>query len=452
MCIFMDSKKYSKIQYGMWKIFDCNEHKAKQMQGGPTTCFGINDATIYGFPIFFTEEFLKTRNKSVLKPAFQLAKNEAIVLMGKTPGPCIYWGITPYLHKRKYENESEYTKVNASLGDTLNFKTFEKTHGLEPGQSFNKPFILIIGQNPTINKFLYDKNTFMNKDVSTFYKQIMPLPGDILKDDDYFMILSRVTYMKPEIVNKYKEKPGIFCFKVTVDLPTLFLGSPYKYHEPSNITESNLSPDPSNFFQISRNKNIDEKNLVVGAKSIEETMKNYIKLAVKEGRKNVPVKVYSVSLDDPEFPINSGLTCIQKRYDCYYDNRDTVYTVTLPINTVDAPNGISVFGVNHVNTGKALYTNINIYDGDEYTPIFDLLIEREEQPQYIKNNILVKNYKYYYELFIPVDFYRTHRRIFIAERAYLQGLVSSSFDTLVFPSVFVMPYSQKNLNRYKCKN
>lgn len=448
----MDSKKNFSIEYGIWKIFDCNEHKSKDMKDGPSTCFGINDATIYGFPIFFSKEFLKTGDKSILKPAFQLEKNEAVVLMGKTPGPCIYWGITPYLHKRKYENENDYIKVNASLGDTLNFRTFEKMHGLDAGQSFNKPFILIIGQNPFINNFLYQQNTLLKRNVSKFYKQIMPLPGDILKDDDYFMILSRVTYMKPELVDTYREKPGIFCMKLKFDFS-------YKYSDPTNFVMSNISPKPDNFFQISRNKNIDEKSLVVESITIQETVKKFQEFAIKLGCTQVCVDIYSVTLDDPTFAINAGLTCIQKRYDCYYDNRDTVYTVSLPINTLDAPDGISVFGVNHVNTGKALYTNINIYDGDEFTPIFDLLIDAEPRENYRKEGILVKNYKYYYELFIPFDFYRTHGRIFIAERAYLQSLVSSSFDTLVFPSIFIMPNKKNNnknkinlSNKYKCKN
>lgn len=450
MCNFMDSKKNFQVQYGIWKIFDCKEHKSKEIKEGPATCFGINDATIYGFPIFFPKEFLQTRNKSLLKPSFKLEQNEAIVLMGTTPGPCIYWGFTPYLHKRKYENENDYIKVNASLGDTLNFRTFEKMHGLEPGQSFNKPFILIIGQNPLINNFLYEQNTFLKRDISKFYKQIMPLPGDILKADDYFMIISRVTYMKPELVDNYRKKPGIFCMKVKFN-------TSYKYHDPTNFLESNLNPKPTNFFQISRNKNIDEKSLVVESKTIEQTVKKFIEFALNKGCVQVCVNVYSVSLDDPEFAINAGLTCIQKKYDCYYDNRDTVYTVSLPINTIDAPNGISVFGVNHVNTGKALYTNINIYDGDEFTPIFDLLIDSEPK-NYEKDTVVVKNYKYYYELFIPYDFYKTYKRIFIAERAYLQNLVSSSFNTLVFPSVFIIPFNQsknsKNImsQQYKCKN
>lgn len=269
----------------------------------------------------------------------------------------------------------------------------------------------------------------------------MPLPASIMTESDYITVLSRATYMNPDFVEQYKKDPEIKCFKITVDVDPLFLGQTYEYQKPVKIP-SLFPAAPKSFFQILRDNKTIEKDILVNQYSIEYIMKLYQNIAKKLKRNPVPVKVFSVSLDNPEVEIDTGLTCIQKRYDCFFDNRDTVYSVSAPIETLSAPNGIFVFGVNHVNTGKAIYTNINIYDGESFTPVFDLLLSDTTQPFYVKNGIVVKNYKYFYELMIPYDFYRIYKKIFIAERAYLQSIISSSFSSLVLPLVDVLPFNK----------
>jgi hypothetical protein len=442
------SAQNEKMVFGKWKIFDCAQHKSE----GAQICYGINDATIYGFPILFHKDFMthfkKTgkMDKSMLKPVFQLKKNQAIVIIGYTPPPCLYWGFTPYLHKRKYENESDYTLVNSSLTDTLNYKKFQDMFNLNT--SFNQPFILIIGHNPTISEAIYKKNSFPHfpmKNFDNFHRVILPLPSDMLNDDDYLTVISRVTYINEKYEKNYRENPKTFCFQFTVNIDPNFLKNNYVFQNPIPQPDV-LSPDPKTFFQILRDNRIDEKNFVVNNKSVSDIVASYRLLSERKKRIPVEVKIFSVSLDEPRYPIDTGFTCVNNRYDCFFDNRDTVYSVTKPIKTSDAPNGIVVLGVNHKNTGKAIYTNINIYDGNEFTPIFDLLLSQDFKPKFVKDNIIVSNNKYFYELFIPYDFYRTHEKIFIAERAYLESVISSSFESIVLPLVFILPFSQAEYN------
>jgi hypothetical protein len=444
-----------KTEFGIWKIFDCEKHKAK----GFDSCFGINDATIYGFPILFNDKFKASKNKKDLGPMFQLKKNEALVIIGKTPPPCLYWGFTPYLHKRKYENEESYTTVNASLSDTLNHKKFAEMFNLE--SPFQKPFMLIIGQNPRVNEQIYQKDSFPQlekinklnmKNFTKYHKMILPLPSEQMRDDDIVTVLSRVTYINPDYMQTYKEQPGLFCFKVTVNLSSIFLGPGYP-SEKSFMPIGVPQPDPKSFYLLQRDNNIEETQFIINTENnstVENVINLYRDISSKKGLLPVDVKLFSVSLDNPEFPIDTGFDCIKNRYDCFFDNRDTVYSVTRPILTKDAPNGIIICGVNHQNTKKALYTNINIYDGDEFTPIFDLLISPQKQPVFVKKGIIVRNNKYFYEIIIPNDFYRTHQKIFIAERAYLQSIISPSFNSIVYPLVFILPYSKSDTNRYNC--
>lgn len=440
------------IEFGFWKIFDCDEHKAK----GFGNCFGINDATIYGFPILLNGKFKSTRDKADLTPMFRLKKNEAIVLIGNTPPPCLYWGFTPYLHKRKYENEESFTTVNASLADTMNHVKFQQMFGLS--KPFHQPFMMIVGQNPRVNAHLYKKETypqlekFKIKDLKKHNRFVMPLPSDQMMDDDYITILSRVTYINPQYLESYKKNPSILCFKVTVNIDPIFLGSGYTLEKSLRTPNSNsLRPDPDSYFLLNRDDNIDEKNININNDTtIQTVMKLYNDIATRKNLTPVSVNLFSVSLDNPQIQIDTGFNCIENRYDCFFDNRDTVYCVSSPIMTQDAPNGIMICGVNHQSTQKAIYTNINIYDGDEFTPIFDLLLSPQKQPVFVKNGIIVRNNKYFYEIIIPVDFYRTHEKIFIAERAYLQSVISSSFNTIVYPQIYILPFTKSNLQRNNC--
>lgn len=429
------SSSKTKIDVGVWKIFDCEKHKAQ----GHDICFGINDATIYGFPILVPAK--KKIDKSKLKPFYTLGDNEAFVILGRTPPPCLYWGFTPYLHKRMYENESEYTQVNASLSDTLNHRKFQKMFQLT--SPFEQPVMIIVGKNPTLNNIIYNRRYFEKLKLSTdvFNKVVIPLPADIMRPDDLITIISRVTYIKPDVAESYIEKPGLFCFKFTLNVNPIFLQQPlYKFAPP--VPPPDLqTPNPPNFFQITRDTSINEGLISVYSasnKTIRDILQRYIQKSAQLGRRRVPVKLFSVTLNEPRFPIDLGLTCIENRYDCFFDNRDTVYSVTTPIITTDAPHGIYVTGVNHVNTGKAIYTNINIYDAQQYTPVFDLLVTPQPPaPMFEKNGVFVTVKEYFYMLFIPFKFYQNLHKIFIAERAYLQNVISSSFDTIAFPLVYL---------------
>lgn len=448
----MYQKKSNKtsVELGKWKIFDCAQHKAQ----GSSLCYGINDATIYGFPILLSPENIKslsqTKDFTKLKPFYLLKDNESIVVFGRTPPPCLYWGFTPYLHKRKYENETTYTQVNASLTDTLNHKRFQKTFNLN--SPFDQPIMIIIGKNQGINELIYNKRRFdkLQLDTEIFHKIIIPLPADIMKPDDLITVISRVTYIQPDKGAEYKRNPKLFCFKMTLHENLWPDQAPlYKFRPPVPEPDT-LTPAPDQFFQILRDNRIDEFAFMTKSmQPISRVFGDYNKLSASVKRRRVPVSVFSVSLNEPRIPIDLGTTCINNRYDCFYDNRDTVYFVSTPIRTQDALDGIVVMGVNHVNTGKALYTNINIYDGLEFTPLFDLLVDAQKQPTFVKDGVVVKNYTLFYEIFIPYNFYRTHETIFIAERAYLESVVSSSFKTIVSPTIHILPFDKNSLPECK---
>lgn len=403
---------------GIWKIFDCEKHK----QGSLGTCYGINDSTMYGFPVL-----LKSHDKSKLNPWFTLDDNEAIVIFGRTPYPCLYWGYTPYVHKRIYDGENKYTQVNASVADTFNMNTFKnKTH---VSDTFRQKFVLVVGKNPTINERLLSKTHFKNYDVSDHYKFEMPLPSDLLQKTDYLTILSRCTYIVPKYRQKYMTNTDTLVFKMTIHVPKMFLGNMYRSNSNKHLVKIS-----------ERDKRLNEKQLMHGNKTFAHFMEDIKRKFLDSKYTQVDVRLFSVTLDNPLIPIDSGFTCIKHRYDCFFDNNDTVYTVTRPIVTKDAPNGIIMVGVNHTNTKKATYTNLNIYDGEKFVPFVDILIRKDEKIHYLSNGILVENYIFFYKVTIPYKVYKKYSRIFLAERAYLQSMVSPHPDTIIFPMVFLIPF------------
>lgn len=416
-----------KIKLGKWSLFDCE----KEMEKGGKSCFGINEATIYGYPLFrlsdntIPKELLEENIEKGVVPriVFTLTMNEAIVIIGKTPPKCVYWGYTPYLNNKATYNSNNQSltigkAVNGSLNDTLNMNKFKEIFNVE--NPFNQNIMIIIGKNKKLNEELYNSNLLseFNKkfNLKNIYKFIFHIPSDKVSDTDLLSVLSRVTYIDKSERDNYFKNPHTYTFKVKSNEVTL--NQNYIYSQPSDDLYQ-----LDKFTLQSRDSNINEHTLTIRGVLLKDILSKRIGELKLNTKKPIYFKEFSVTIDDPKIRIDTGYDCINNNYNCLFDNRDTIYTISSKINTSEAKNGIVMFGINHKFTEKALYTNINIYEKEKFSPIYAKLIETKYP---------------IYQLNISPELYNGYKEIYLTERAYLQSTISPSFETIIYPVAYLI--------------
>jgi len=412
-----------KIKLGKWSLFDCEKEMAK----GGKSCFGINEATIYGYPLFrlsdntIPKKLLEENIERGVVPriVFTLRMNEAIIIIGKTPPKCVYWGYTPYLNNKATYNSNNQSltigkAVNGSLNDTLNMNKFKKIFNVE--NPFKQNIMIIIGKNKKLNEELYNSN-FLNKfNLKNIYKFIFHIPSDKVSDTDLLSVLSRVTYIDKSERDNYFENTQTYTFKVKSNV--VLMNQNYIYRNPSDTLY-----ELNNFTLQSRDDNINEHSLTIKGVLLKDILSKRIRELNLENKKPILFKEFSVTIDDPKIRIDTGYDCINNSYNCLFDNRDTIYTISNKINTSEAKKGIVMFGINHKFTDKALYTNINIYEKEKFSPIYAKLIETEYP---------------IYQLNISPELYNGYKEIYLTERAYLQSTISPSFETIIYPVAYLI--------------
>lgn len=412
-----------KIKLGKWSLFDCE----KEMEKGGKSCFGINEATIYGYPLFrlsdntIPKKLLEENIERGVVPriVFTLRMNEAIIIIGKTPPKCVYWGYTPYLNNKATYNSNNQSltigkAVNGSLNDTLNMNKFKKIFNVE--NPFKQNIMIIIGKNKKLNEELYNSN-FLNKfNLKNIYKFIFHIPSDKVSDTDLLSVLSRVTYIDKSERDNYFENTQTYTFKVKSNV--VLMNQNYIYRNPSDTLY-----ELNNFTLQSRDDNINEHSLTIKGVLLKDILSKRIRELNLENKKPILFKEFSVTIDDPKIRIDTGYDCINNSYNCLFDNRDTIYTISNKINTSEAKKGIVMFGINHKFTDKALYTNINIYEKEKFSPIYAKLIETEYP---------------IYQLNISPELYNGYKEIYLTERAYLQSTISPSFETIIYPVAYLI--------------
>ena len=298
---------------------------------------------------------------------FQLAPNDAIVIIGHTPPPVAYFSYRSYLFKRQYEGESVPRTLFASLGDTVNnlaIKT-EGTANTNPNPYNQNVFIVSTadrGVDAQVRSLAMGAGfspDIMNTDI---------IPSSVVKlgkgsDFDWFVFLNRITlpaYGHVQEFNNYMQNPG-----TTV----LYLS------QPSMTTP--LDPYPTPMLRV-RGTGMTEADLMP---------------SLGELRKAIIDKYpgYEPTEFTTQIWLNEWLDGIQRKENILAEIRDTSYLRTTDDFQLAADNPdefLIIYGVNHQATGKATYSSFSIYQKDK-----DLGISAVNSPvfagsaiDYIPNN------------------------------------------------------------------
>lgn len=299
-------------------------------------------------------------NFDYLAPGFtyKLRPDEAIVLIGTTPPPALYYCFRSYLGFVENEPEKDYKEyitagndntglyhqIFASLGDQINNYNIwtDTTPGGSPGEPFNSSTIIVSTADRNINQQIrYALNT-------------VGYPSDIINDDN----------IPIELVNMGLERgKDTFIFMMRFALwYDQSIGNQYitnidKFIKVFRITPMiplpNLDPWPVPYLKI-RETGITEYQVVPSCRHDLDYMRNEI-IAKYGDREYTPVDLeLTVGIPD-------NYNAILRDINVYGDNRDAVYFKTVDFQLTSDDDFVIVYGINHERTGKAIYSNASLY-------------------------------------------------------------------------------------------
>ena len=331
--------------------------------------YGNNPTTKYmGFfvpqaPGYSVDEVLSKHAKTLgmsenTTPVWNLRPDEAVIFIGKTPPECRYFSFDPTLQFRTYRNEKRW--VCAPVGDTLNFANI-KTEGTpngEPGNPFNQTTVIVATADRGI-----DQRVRAAAEIAGYSDGIintMVFPSPILEmglenDSDWLCV-----YIRPAL---YKDKQA---------------GDDYMNNTPAVILRitPNESGEP-NLYDVPelkvRGTGSTELNLM---DDLEE-----LRMAILDKYSDLNATELPTSQWYPEANegFQRGINIYGPTNDaCYlWTESQTLSAQTPPFNDLlsyypflrdsevtlanDSNEFIIVYGVNHVATGKATYSNVGIF-------------------------------------------------------------------------------------------
>jgi hypothetical protein len=269
-------------------------------------------------------------------PVFRLAPDEAVVLVGLTPPQETYFSYQIYLAQRLLPGDVRPLLLN-SLGDTVNIQTVN-TIGPDP---FERPMVLIFTPDQDIDariRAALRRAGYPASIINTIVVPSATLNLGLDEEDDTFLIANRnAIFADPDARDEYVENPTFRVFRVTPE------------------EEAVLYPFPTPPLRI-RGTGQTEIDLTPMLAELRE--------AILEEHLGYTATEYLTA------PIaNEGFDFTQRNALTLGDTRDALYLGAgwLPEYgledelTLGDEDFLIVYGLNHVATGKATYTNVNSY-------------------------------------------------------------------------------------------
>lgn len=289
-------------------------------------------------------------------PLYKLRPDEAVVLIGKTPPSAYYFSYRSYLGLVENQPGKEYSTVYgndeiglyhllfASLGDQINnFNIWtENTPKGDVGDPFNSDTIIISTIDKVINEQVRDALGVAGYSSETMNNDNIPL--DLVnigldKGKDIFIFLMRIAiWAQASIGQDYLDNLDnlVQVFRVTPEIPyanqTPWPIPTLKKRE-SGITEFEVLPTARNDLDYLR----------------REIIKRY-------GTNDYEYK----DLNTHKW-ILDGYEAILHDVAVYGDNRDAAYMRTDTFQLKSDDDFLIIYGVNHEQTGKAMFSNTSFY-------------------------------------------------------------------------------------------
>ena len=290
-------------------------------------CYGANPSSPYGFPTFGQSGDIES---------FRMDPGDAIVIFLRTPPPVRYFGFTQYLLDRGTDGSKPF----GSLSDTLNHLKFRTLGSPEPGTNLFDQHAVVVW-TADLNTLAAVKTTLGAQGIDPSQVNFLPIPiglpldmGDTETSDGFGMLVRTALPSSQADLDRYREQRPYFVVKVKPQDPPPIDPAPTVGYADE---VSGVSEDPAD------------------AEALAELVSDI---------KSQYRRRFSFKTQTPRFSQgNNGLRCIAGDYFCAGDNQDALYSADTTFITVSQlTDVVIVAGVNHRQTGKAVYLNHSVYD------------------------------------------------------------------------------------------
>ncbi len=303
---------------------------------------------------------------SNLSSFWNLRPDEAVVFVGRTPPECRYFSYDHYIVDRTYGNETRW--IFANLADTVNNLVIntEGTPNGTSGNPFNQTTMIVATADRGIDQRIHAAALSSGYSGDIFNTQVFPsamLNMGLENNSDTFAIIIRPALFKDKQAgNDYLNKTPAVILRVTPNESTKL--DPYGYPElrvrGTGTTEFDLLDDLAELRYAILNK-------YSGLNATELPVSQIVPVGSDAIQRGIDAMIpdndacylwsanQTISSPTPPFP-NLSLYYPFLRHPA----------ITLGNDTNEF---IIVYGVNHVATGKATYSNFGVYGADVWNGI-----------------------------------------------------------------------------------
>ena len=258
--------------------------------------------------------------------SYRLREDEAIVLVGTTPPPAAYFGLTPYLMSRANAGGTQES-VFASLSETLN----DAVVHVDGATAFSSAFAVIATGDRTTDASV--RAALQAAGISASALNTITFDASVVRfgldatDDELGLLFRYALPVDRTAGQAWVASPGLTVLRVT----------------PRSATTDPL-PSPT-----ARPKGTSTEGATLSAAL------DRLEAAIRADAAGHTIRDFTVTAGDVD-----PAMCIAGLTSCAGDNRDTVYPHT-GIFTLGARDSVWVLGVDHAATGKATYANASVY-------------------------------------------------------------------------------------------
>lgn len=329
---------------------------------------------------------------------YKLRPDEAIILIGKTPPPAQYFSFRSYLGfvqnkpEKDYrgaitagnEKTGAYHNIGASMGNQINnYRIWtENTPEGAPGDPFSSNTIII---------------TTADREINGQMREVLTESGfsqDIMNDDNIPIGLVNMGLEKGKDAFSFLMRASNW---IDSDIGWDYINNLEDYVTVLRITPKTptqtLNPWPVPDLGIRETGTTEFQTVPNARRELDHLRNEIIKKYGSEGFNHVDLNT--------DFWILEGFEGIFQDVPVYYDNRDAVYLKTDDFKLETDDDFVIVYGVNHLQTGKATFFNTSFYGEEHWNGVVGANITEESQEQYSADEYFPMGYenaKCYYAL------------------------------------------------------
>ena len=297
---------------------------------------------------------------------WNIRPDEAIVFVGRTPPECRYFSYDHYLLSRTYGNETQW--IFANLADTLNnlvIKT-EGTSDGSPGNPYNQTTVIVTTADKGIDRRIRAAAQSAGYSDGIINTQVLPssmLNMGLENNSDTFAIFIRpALYKDTQAGDDYLNNTPAVILRVTPNGSTEL--DPYNYPElrvrGAGKTEFDLMDDLEEL-----------RNAILNKYSGLNTTELPTSIAVPVGSDAIQRGIDAVGPNNDACYLWTANQTVSSPTPPFFNTSQYYGFLRHPAITLgnDANEFIIVYGVNHIATGKATYSNFALYGADVWNGV-----------------------------------------------------------------------------------